>query len=620
MNLFEAINKQREDIQSWTMYQFSNHNNEVDKKIAASQEKTDEKFNTFIEYYQDLKKNVSTPLWHTLLSEGAKKVTPPNISFNGVIGTKQIVPLPEDPGFNEGVVGYVRIGDDIGKQDIFMTCGGVYHPLIQLFEDASKMLSINFEPPSFLEQVGLESLGTGLNNLFPSFTSYALAETGNYVIYDSEYRTLLIDWINQGFDDDGMILNAASSSLQYPMAFSINHDFIYQNQHFKAGFYTLYITTNVLKMWVNEYIQKYQSDIPLIYVDNIWCVMTNDGYLNPQQLTFNEIFEDYTSGITIDGNNVIINPSQSLFSANMSGGMYYCISTQPKAFTALGKYAKKILINGIEASVNTTELSLNNDRTVSMIQVGGRIVIINNGFSIASTSFAPGVYIYGIEPLTLTVEGMDLSKIFLPKISHNFYDCPAYEEKQIVKKVYEWDGNTEGQDIYHEVDNDFIKIGSLEEFNNLNQIYSFTGSLSHSSTDPSDYITAITCFKQSAFGGKAEYIIGQCEVNGEQHTLNMGLVVYQDIPDTEWANQSEPHTEAPLTPGVYGFCGGFVLGIRRLEYGAYDTKIHHLDEKFLPEGMMLVPIPKSTDEGAMLQVVDGKPTWVKIPRAEEAVF
>jgi hypothetical protein len=45
-----------------------------------------------------------------------------------------------------------------------------------------------------------------------------------------------------------------------------------------------------------------------------------------------------------------------------------------------------------------------------------------------------------------------------------------------------------------------------------------------------------------------------------------------------------------------------------------------MDGKFLPEGMMLVPIPSAENEGNILQVVNGQPTWVSIPSAESSTF
>jgi hypothetical protein len=74
-----------------------------------------------------------------------------------------------------------------------------------------------------------------------------------------------------------------------------------------------------------------------------------------------------------------------------------------------------------------------------------------------------------------------------------------------------------------------------------------------------------------------------------------------------------------MSPGVYAYCGGISLMIQQMTYVTEELVVHHLDEKFLPEGMMLVPIPEN-NEGAILQVVNGKPTWVSLPAAEESEF
>ena len=40
--------------------------------------------------------------------------------------------------------------------------------------------------------------------------------------------------------------------------------------------------------------------------------------------------------------------------------------------------------------------------------------------------------------------------------------------------------------------------------------------------------------------------------------------------------------------------------IQQMTYVTEELIVHRLDEKFLPEGMMLVPIPTELDEGAFL--------------------
>jgi hypothetical protein len=50
------------------------------------------------------------PLWHTLLSEGGKKIRKPDITFDGNLNGKVMLPAPQK-GLLENTVSYVRISD-----------------------------------------------------------------------------------------------------------------------------------------------------------------------------------------------------------------------------------------------------------------------------------------------------------------------------------------------------------------------------------------------------------------------------------------------------------------------------------------------------------------------------
>jgi hypothetical protein len=80
------------------------------------------------------------------------------------------------------------------------------------------------------------------------------------------------------------------------------------------------------------------------------------------------------------------------------------------------------------------------------------------------------------------------------------------------------------------------------------------------------------------------------------------------------------YSQGTLTPGVYALSSIFVLPIREIHFKGRKKIVHRLNEKFLPEGMMLVPIPSAEQEGNILQVVNGQPAWVSIPSAESSTF
>ena len=75
-----------------------------------------------------------------------------------------------------------------------------------------------------------------------------------------------------------------------------------------------------------------------------------------------------------------------------------------------------------------------------------------------------------------------------------------------------------------------------------------------------------------------------------------------------------------LTPGFWAVDYVAQCTFNLIEYTEPGMVITRLDEKFLPEGMMLVPVPSAANEGNILQVVNGQPTWVSIPSAESSTF
>ena len=122
--------------------------------------------------------NSIAPLWHTLLSNGGEKIYPPTISFDGNIIGKTYLPLDGD---GSDSVGYVRIGDATFSSLSVMTCGGLYHMLVQL----GPLLGTNFNLDLDINNM------TGLQLLFASVVqgeeSY---EYGNepVMIYNSQYQ------------------------------------------------------------------------------------------------------------------------------------------------------------------------------------------------------------------------------------------------------------------------------------------------------------------------------------------------------------------------------------------------------------------------------------------------
>ena len=231
----------------------------------------------------------------------------------------------------------------------------------------------------------------------------------------------------------------------------------------------------------------------------------------------------------------------------------------------------------------------------------------------------PGIYFdNNIKSITfLGINNVD--EIFNHKLPHEAYNCPAYEAYEKVEKTFIYDESKyTSDDIYGEVDVSYVKIGSLEDFNHGNiKITNFEG----------EYWTTqlqLNNPKQqfaSLWDDKAKQIIlFATGDDGTEVPVVSLVIVYDTIPNAVWTRGFEfGKDRGDMPPGIYAFCAGLGLIIQQMTYATDELVIHRLDEKFLPEGMMLVPIPED-NEGAILQVVNGKPTWVSLPAAEESEF
>lgn len=233
----------------------------------------------------------------------------------------------------------------------------------------------------------------------------------------------------------------------------------------------------------------------------------------------------------------------------------------------------------------------------------------------------PGIY-FSKDIKSITFLGINnVDEIFNHKLPHEVYDCPAYEEIVEVTEILNFDKNNyPAENSYTEVDVGWMKIGSLEDFGGRLKITQYSGKAIGQTEFYSNTFFEMTKWDDAATDIYANFT----DSNGSSQALPIVMIVRESVPYDIWTRGGSPNShkesKSDLPPGVYAYCSGVSAWMTQMHYIVPRKTIHHLDEKFLPKGMMAVPIPEETDEGAILQVVNGKPTWVSLPAAEESEF
>lgn len=227
-----------------------------------------------------------------------------------------------------------------------------------------------------------------------------------------------------------------------------------------------------------------------------------------------------------------------------------------------------------------------------------------------------GVYLIGdavgdTEGKVIFNQLQDIENIYYHKLPHYLYDCPAYEERKYTSSVITWDGVN--KDEAGDIDMMYTKIADENALTEQDIIEDIVFQLNDGTIlHKQDIIDQVPDgqFMYIPFNDAMSYYVYKTDTN----TFFIFAIVKQTC---------EPLGESSygiLTPGVYGLASIFVLPPKEIHFKGNKKIVHRLDEKFLPEGMMLVPIPSAEQEGNILQVVNGQPTWVSIPSAESSTF
>ena len=332
--------------------------------------------------------NSIAPLWHTLLSNGGEKIYPPTISFDGNAIGKTYLPLDGD-GANS--IGYVRIGDATFSSLGVMTCGGLYHMLVQIEPLLGTNINLNLDINNM----------TGLQLLFASIVqgeeSY---EYGNepVVIYKSTYQSLLAE-----------ASNGELGLSELPTAFSIDRSFEFNGVIYPSGFYSIHL-------FMKNFIAPIDVYLPFFYVDKFW---TLDSMLFRHQANMSldyskasNAFECFGESIFWNGidklNTDIIAPLDHPYS------VFKCISYNPQQFLLACLSAARITINGNTASLQ--ELTSANEEDscyYTLFAAGVSIVILPSVLHEGELALAPGVYVLeGNSALELQFHGVDTQEFF----------------------------------------------------------------------------------------------------------------------------------------------------------------------------------------------------------------
>lgn len=330
--------------------------------------------------------NSIAPLWHTLLSNGGEKIYPPTISFDGNTIGKTYLPLDGD-GTNS--VGYVRIGDATFSSLSVMTCGGLYHMLVQLGPLLNFNLNLNLDINNM----------TGLQLLFASVVqgeeSY---EYGNepVMIYNSAYQQLLAEASNGEF-----------GLADLPTAFSIDRSFEFNGVIYPSGFYSIHL-------FMKNFIAPIDVYLPFLYVDKFWTldsmIFRHQANMSLDYSKASNAFECFEESIFWNGidklNTDIIAPLDHPLSA------FKCISYNPQQFLLACLSATSITRNGNNA-VSLAEMTIPNEEGTTYYVLDNNILIMPTILYADDLAITPGVYVVeGTQSFELQFHGVDTQELF----------------------------------------------------------------------------------------------------------------------------------------------------------------------------------------------------------------
>lgn len=389
---------ERLNLQDFTDIWTAAHVTHVEDGIVNNETRLNTLSSEMEDLFESEMMNSIAPLWHTLLSNGGEKIYPPTISFDGNVIGKTYLPLDGD-GANS--IGYVRIGDATSSLFGVMTCGGLYHILVQL----SPMLGNNFNLNLDINKM------TGLQLLYASVVEGEEShEYGNesVMIYNSAYQHILAE------ASDG-----ESDLSALPTAFSIDRSFEFNGMIYPSGFYSIYL-------FMKNFIAPIDLYLPFLYVDKFW---TLDSMLFRHQANMpldyskaSNAFECFGESIFWNGidklNTDIIAPLDHPFSA------FKCISYNPQQFLLACLSATRITINDGTASLQ--ELTSATDEEGSCYYIlsttGTSIAILPTILHDGDLAIAPGVYVLGgTAPLEFQFYGVDTQELFNKhEINHQY--------------------------------------------------------------------------------------------------------------------------------------------------------------------------------------------------------
>lgn len=390
------------------------------------------------------------PLWHTLLSEGGKKIRKPDITFDGNLNGKVMLPAPQK-GLCENTVSYVRISDYVRLGYVAMTLGGLGHVLLHmsgLMPNNSDNLIDKLE--GYNHVVAPNSGGaTMMECLFPNQNIVSGAGVTQYEsLYKSLFAEMFLDLSSNADGDTGEMrtMFAGLCSDDLPAAFSIDHDFEYNGISYPAGFYSLYIDFSLDFVALTNgdsmlpALVEGMKKLPLLYVDNIWILLAGESdhediyvypdYLREQETNYNN---SNTFAFNFSNNDTLFwtrakNKFVNSCVANIDGvnETLNSICSEPEKFLNAAMKASDIIYSDSKASLDIYANTTGSDipQFMKYYRIGLDILIFIDPVHIILEDYnsliPPGVYYIGEnDSFTLKLEGSNIKSMFVKEPERN---------------------------------------------------------------------------------------------------------------------------------------------------------------------------------------------------------